>query len=86
MRTPEQLREDVVDELGFEPALNETGIGVAVDDNVVTLSGHVRSYAEKLAAERAAKRVEGVHGLASEPGVTGVANQLTIGAGAMAGT
>ena len=66
MRTPEQLREDVVDELAFEPALNETGIGVAVDDNVVTLSGHVRSYAEKLAAERAAKRVEGVHGLASE--------------------
>jgi osmotically-inducible protein OsmY len=66
MKTPEQLRTDVEDELAFEPALNEVGIGVAVDDTIVTLSGHVRSYPEKVAAERAAKRVEGVHGLASE--------------------
>lgn len=51
------LRQDIIDELDFEPAVNSAHIGVAVADGVVTLSGHVGSYAEKLAAEGATRRV-----------------------------
>lgn len=60
------LRQDVIDELEFEPSVNAAHIGVAVDDGVVTLSGHVASYAEKVAAEQAVKRVKGVRAIAEE--------------------
>lgn len=60
------LRQDIIDELDFEPSVNAAHIGVAVDSGVVTLSGHVCSYAEKLAAEQAAKRVKGVRAIAQE--------------------
>jgi len=46
--------------------VNSAQIGVAVKDGVVTLSGHVGSYAEKLAAEKAVKRVKGVKAIAEE--------------------
>src|SRR5579875_1570018 len=59
-----QLRQDVLDELEFEPSVNAAHIGVAVDRGIVTLSGHVGSYAEKLAAEKAVRRVKGVDALA----------------------
>ena len=49
------IRQDVMDELEFEPSVNATHIGVAVENGVVTLSGHVGSYFEKLAAEKAAR-------------------------------
>lgn len=58
------LRQNVMDELEFEPAVDATHIGVAVEKGVVSLSGHVSSYAEKLAAEKAVKRVKGVRALA----------------------
>jgi len=58
------LRQNIIDELDFEPAVNAAHIGVAVEDGVVSLSGHVGTYAEKLAAEKAAKRVKGVRALA----------------------
>jgi osmotically-inducible protein OsmY len=61
-----QLRQDVLDELDYDPSLCATHIGVAVEDGVVTLTGHVASYAEKLAAERAVRRVGGVRALAQE--------------------
>ena len=48
------LRQDIIDELDFEPSVNSAHIGVAVGDGVVTLSGHVCSFAEKMAAEKAA--------------------------------
>ncbi|MGC9269261.1 BON domain-containing protein [Acidiphilium sp.] len=60
------LRRDVEDELEFEPGLKAAGIGVAVSGGVVTLTGHVGSYAEKLAAERAAGRVKGVRAIAAD--------------------
>lgn len=66
MKTSGELRTDVQNELAFEPSLDEAGIGVAVTDGVVTLTGHVKSYAEKMAAERSAKRVSGVHGVAND--------------------
>lgn len=54
------LQEHVLDELEFEPSIDSAAIGVAVQDGVVTLSGHVPSYPQKLDAERAAWRVRGV--------------------------
>jgi osmotically-inducible protein OsmY len=60
------LRQDIIDELDFEPSVNAAHIGVAVDDGVVTLTGHVGSYVEKLAAEQAARRVKGVRAIAQE--------------------
>ncbi|WP_303828953.1 BON domain-containing protein [Asticcacaulis taihuensis] len=59
----DQLHQDVLDELDFEPSINAAHIGVAVDDGIVTLSGEVGSFAEKYNAERAVRRVKGVHGI-----------------------
>ena len=61
-----QLRQEVLDELEFDPVIDAAHIGVTVDGGVVTLTGHVSSYAEKLAAEAAARRVRGVRAIAEE--------------------
>ena len=50
----------------FEPSINAANIGAAVEKGVVTLTGHVASYAEKIAAERAVERVRGVRAVAQE--------------------
>ncbi len=62
--TDAQLRQDIVDELEFDPSFNGEHIGVAVDKGVVSLGGHVNSYGEKLAAIAATRRVKGVHVIA----------------------
>ncbi|MDB5310452.1 MAG: Transport-associated protein [Gemmataceae bacterium] len=64
--TDTDLQRDVLDELKWEPSVNAAHIGVSVKDGVVTLTGHVSSYAEKYAAEKAAKRVHGVKAVANE--------------------
>ena len=64
--TDKMLRDAVIAQLDFEPEVNPTGIGVAVEDVVVTLSGFVDDYAQKVAAEKAVKRLFGVKGLANE--------------------
>ena len=61
-----QLRQNVLDELEFEPSINAAHIGVTANKGVVTLSGFVTSYAEKASAERAARRVKGVKAIAEE--------------------
>lgn len=61
-----QLQNDVMAELAWEPSVDHADIGVSVVDGVVTLNGFVKSYPEKLAAERAAKRVAGVKAIAEE--------------------
>jgi osmotically-inducible protein OsmY len=66
MKTDSQLQQDVIAELKWEPSVDATEIGVEVKDGIVTLAGHVSSYAEKWHAERAAQRVEGVKALAVE--------------------
>jgi osmotically-inducible protein OsmY len=66
MISDHQLQEDVLDELDFEPAVNAAHIGVSAHAGVVTLSGYVSSYGEKLSAERAARRVKGVRAIAEE--------------------
>lgn len=64
MKTDTQIREDVLAELQWEPSVCADNIGVMVQSGVVTLMGHVESYAEKCRAEHAAWRVAGVQGLA----------------------
>lgn len=54
------VRRHVLDELEYAPMVDAAQIGVAVDDGVVTLTGHVRNYAEKSIAERVTLRVRGV--------------------------
>lgn len=66
MRTASDLQRDVQDELMWEPSLTAAEIGVSATDGVVTLTGHVDSYAEKLRAETAAKRVLGVYAIAND--------------------
>jgi osmotically-inducible protein OsmY len=66
MRADSDIKRDVEEELKWEPNVDATDIAVAVKNGVVTLTGFVRSYAHKLAAERAAKRVAGVVGLAND--------------------
>lgn len=66
MKTDNELQKDVMDELKWEPRVKETNIGVAVNDGVVTLSGYVDSYIEKIHAERAASRVLGVKAVVEE--------------------
>jgi osmotically-inducible protein OsmY len=61
-----QLQLDVMDELEFEPRIDAAHIGVTAHDGVVTLTGYVFTYADKVTAENAARRVKGVRGLASE--------------------
>lgn len=66
MKTDMQLKADVTAELAWEPTVNAAGIGVLVNDGIVTLTGHLNTFAEKYAAERAVRRVAGVRGLAME--------------------
>jgi osmotically-inducible protein OsmY len=66
MKTDTQLQSDVIAELSWEPSIHSEDIGVEVRNGIVTLAGHVRSYAEKIGAERATMRVSGVKVLAVE--------------------
>jgi osmotically-inducible protein OsmY len=67
MKKPDiQLKQDIDDELRWDPKVNASQIGVTVDNGAVTLLGVVDTYAEKWAAEDAAKRVGGVRAVAQE--------------------
>jgi osmotically-inducible protein OsmY len=61
-----QLQQSVLAEINWEPSVTAGHIGVTASGGVVTLSGHVDSYAKKLAAETAARRVKGVKAVAEE--------------------
>lgn len=61
-----ELRQLVIDELEYEPSIDAADIGVTAENGVVTLSGHVADYVQKMAAERAAWRVKGVKGIAQK--------------------
>ena len=61
-----ELQESVLAELRWDPRIDAAQIGVSVKDGIVTLSGYVSSYLEKVAAEKAAKRVYGVRAVANE--------------------
>ena len=66
MSLDSQLQQAVTAEFKWEPSVDSAHIGVAAEDGVVTLTGHVDSFARKLAAGAAARRVKGVKGIAEE--------------------
>ncbi len=76
------IQSDILDELEFDPEVAVTAVGVEVDDGVVTLTGTIDTYAEKMAAERAALRVVGVRALANDlvvaPEVAGIPTDTEI--------
>jgi osmotically-inducible protein OsmY len=66
MKTDSEIKKDVLSELQWDPLISETKVGVTVNEGVVTLTGHLDTYAEKVAAKRAAGRVSGVKAIALE--------------------
>jgi osmotically-inducible protein OsmY len=64
--TDRELKQHVENALEWEPSVDAAGIGVSVDDGVVTLRGDVGSYAAKSTAERATLRVFGVKAVAND--------------------
>ena len=68
MKTNEDIRKDVIDEIKWDPQVKDVSnqINVVANEGIVTLSGVVDSYAKKMAAERAAQRVAGVRIVASD--------------------
>jgi osmotically-inducible protein OsmY len=66
MKSDDDIKRDVEEELRWDPDIDSTDIAVAVKNGVVTLTGFVRSYTQKYQAERDAKRVEGVLAVAND--------------------
>jgi osmotically-inducible protein OsmY len=66
MKTDAELRSEVEEELSWEPAVPDARVGVAVNDGVVTLTGHLDTYVQKEAVQRATQRVAGVRAVAVE--------------------
>ncbi|HEY2586082.1 MAG TPA: BON domain-containing protein [Tepidisphaeraceae bacterium] len=64
--TDRELQRQVLRELEWEPRVDATRIAVAVLNGVVTLSGRAPNYLQRLAAEKAAKRVYGVRAVVNE--------------------
>lgn len=60
------LRKDILEELEWDPSIDARTIGVAIEDGIVSLTGHVPSYADKVNAEKIVKRVHGVFGVAND--------------------
>jgi osmotically-inducible protein OsmY len=66
MRPDLEIKRDAEEHLRWDPAVDATDIAVTVQEGIVALSGFVRSYAQKREAERDAKRVSGVLGVAND--------------------
>lgn len=66
MSKNEQLKDEILEELKWDPRVDESKIGVAVSDAVVTLMGHVSSFPAKVAACEAVHQVKGVKAIADE--------------------
>ncbi len=75
--TDKRLRLDIIDELDFEPSIDAADIGVAVDQGVVTLTGHVRSYSDKITTLEIVESVVGVRAIADEIEVRPVGAHVT---------
>jgi osmotically-inducible protein OsmY len=66
MRSDIDIKRDVENELAWNADIDATDIAVSVKNGVVALTGFVRSYAQKWEAERVAKKVRGVTGVAND--------------------
>ena len=65
-RTDEQIQQETLAELKYEPRVTPNEIGVVVKNGVVALTGWVDSYTKRWAAEEAAHRVRGVKAVAND--------------------
>ena len=65
-RTDQRIRDAVMQQLAWDSQVDASGIGVTASRGAVTMTGFIDSYAGKLAAERAAKRVRGVRAVAND--------------------
>jgi osmotically-inducible protein OsmY len=66
MKSDVELRRAVLDELEWEPSIDGAEIGVTAHAGIVTLTGTVKNYSEKMAAERVTKRLQGVKAIAND--------------------
>lgn len=66
MKTDAQLKMDIDNEMKWDPSIQPAHVGVTVNDGVVTLTGHIGTFSEKRAIERAVQRVAGVRVVAVE--------------------
>ena len=68
MKTNEDLRKDVMDEIKWDPEVKDVSnqINVVAKEGIITLLGVVDSYGTKMACERAAQRVAGVKIVATD--------------------
>jgi osmotically-inducible protein OsmY len=64
--TDVRLRDAIIRQLDWDPDVDDSAIGVAAKDGIVTLTGFIDSYGGKLAAERAVKHVRGVRAVAND--------------------
>lgn len=71
------LRQEVLEALEFEPSIDAANIGVSVDEGIVTLTGHVPTYAQRAKAEQITSRVKGVRGIAEEIEVRPAGTHIT---------
>jgi len=62
----QRLRDSVMHQLAADPQVDASLVGISAQEGVVTLSGYVDSYAEKLAAERSCRHLYGVKAVANE--------------------
>jgi osmotically-inducible protein OsmY len=60
MKTDQQIRHDVIEELGWEPHLNATGLDINVQNGIVRISGKVDSFAKLALVHKTAERLKGV--------------------------
>jgi osmotically-inducible protein OsmY len=65
-KTDTQIHHDVIEELKWDSRVDETEVGVQVAAGVVTLTGTVTSWAKRVAAQEAARRVIGVLDVAND--------------------
>lgn len=66
MRDDIEIEGDVREEIRWTPDVDGDDIVVLVEDGIVTLTGTVPTYQDKVRAENAAKRVFGVTGIAND--------------------
>jgi len=66
MKTDLEIKNDILEELTWQPNIDQTQIGVIVENGTVMLTGVVDDYHKKMAAEKAVKRVKGVKALAGD--------------------
>lgn len=72
-----ELRLDILEELDLEPSIDAADIGVAVDGNVVTLTGHVRAFSDKVTVREIIERIPGVRAIADEIEVRPIGAHIT---------